>query len=87
MILIYGVLFSLFTALVVVAFAILFLRGLTLPLGLVLFARLDFVVVEGSLTRGRWRGLPVMIRVGLAIHIILATVLPIVGFAQLAGLL
>lgn len=76
----------LFMALAAVAFVLLFTRGLALPLGLVLFARLAFVGAEGKLTAGRWRNLPLMVQMGLGVHLVLATGFTLVGVAQLAGL-
>lgn len=76
----------LFIALVAVAFVFLFMRGWTLPLGLVLFARLAFVSVEGELSGGRWRRLPLMVRLGLGVHLVLATGFTLVGLGQVLGL-
>lgn len=77
-----------FGAAAVVSFLLLFLRGWTLPLGLVLFGRLAFVGVEARLlgATGGWRTLPLMYRLGLGMHVLLATGLTLYGLAQLAGL-
>ena len=77
----------LFVALAAVAFVLLFMRGWALPLGLVLFARLAFVGVEGKLTRGRWKRLPLMVQLGLAMHLLLATAFTLAGVAQVVGLI
>lgn len=76
----------LFIALAAVAFVLLFMRGWTLPLGLVLFGRLAFVAVEGHLGRGRWRGLPLMVRMGLVVHLVLASAFTLAGLGQVFGL-
>ena len=75
-----------FIALAAVAFVLLFSRGWALPLGLVLFARLAFVAVEGHLTRGRWRTLPIMYRLGLGMHLLLASGFTLYGIGQLIGI-
>ena len=76
-----------FLALAAVAFVLLFLRGWALPLGLVLFVRLAFVGMEGHLTRGRWKNLPLMVQMGLGVHLVLATAFTLAGLAQVAGLI
>lgn len=73
---------------VILAFLLLFMRGWTLPLGLVFFSRLAFVGVEGRLmgATGGWRTLPVMYQLGLGMHLLLASALTLFGIAQIAGL-
>ena len=77
-----------FAAAVILSFMLLFLRGWTLPLGLVLFGRLAFVGVEGRLlgATGGWRSMPIMYQLGLGMHVLLATGLTLFGIGQLLGL-
>ncbi|OZC02974.1 hypothetical protein [Rubricoccus marinus] len=75
-----------FVLLAGLAFVLLIATGLTLPLGLVLFARLAFVVIEGNLTQGRWRTVPLMYRLGLGLHVLLASGFTLYGIGQLVGL-
>ena len=75
----------LFLALASVAFALLFLKGWALPLGLVLLARLAFVAVEGDLKRMGPR-LPLMVRLALGFHTVLAVGFTLFGIGQLLGI-
>ncbi len=68
------------------AFVILIARGLALPLGLVLVARLAFVFVEGNFSQGRWRTIPLMYQLGLGMHTLLAAGFTLFGVGQLFGL-
>ena len=74
----------LFLAAASVAFALLFLRGWALPLGLVLMARLVFVAVEGDLKRMGPK-LPLMVRLALGFHTLLAVGFTLFGIGQLLG--
>lgn len=84
-----GIVMGLFFAMaVILSFMLLFLRGWTLPLGLVLFSRLAFVGVEGRLigATGGWRTMPLMYQLGLGMHLLLATGLTLYGIGQVVGL-
>ena len=75
-----------FVLLAGLAFVLLIATGLALPLGLVLFARLAFVAIEGNLTQGRWRTVPLMYRLGLGLHTLLASGFTLYGIGQIVGL-
>ena len=72
---------------VILSLLVLFSRGWTLPLGVVLLARLAFVSKEAHLlgAGGDWKRLPIMYQLGLAMHTLLALALTAFGVYQFVG--